>query len=74
VASTVTNVSAGVGNVVSSPAIAPVTTTLNSVVNNVASATGLSSTTGSGSSGAGADPVSSLLGRLKDLGKGNHGL
>jgi phage-related protein len=75
VASVVNNVGTGVGNVVSSPAIAPVTNTLNTVVNNVASATGLSSTTGTGSNtGAGADPVSSLLGRLKDLGKGNHGL
>jgi hypothetical protein len=76
VATTVTNVGTGVSTVASSPAIAPVTTTLNTVVNNVASATGLSSTTGTGAgnSGAGADPVSSLLGRLKDLGKGNHGL
>jgi len=41
----------------------------------VASATGLSTTTGTGSnSGPGADPVSSLLGRLKNLGKGNNGL
>ena len=75
VAGVVSNVGTGVGSAVNSPGLAPVTNTLNTVVNNVASATGLSSTTGSGTGGgAGADPVSSLLGRLKDLGKGNHGL
>jgi len=57
----------GVSTVASSAPLAPLTTTLNTVVNGVASATPLTNTTG-GSAGAGnTDPLGGIVGGVKGL-------
>jgi hypothetical protein len=64
-----------VNNIVSSPAITPVTTVANNLVNTVANVTGISSVTGAGTGANATDPLGGILGKVKDITtKGNKGL